>query len=356
MPVDFLASIKKRKGLVNILLIGLILTSLFIMFGYFYRHNMVLAGERESLKATGTIEAKKIMAAFKVPGKIETILVKEGDEIQRGQEIAVLESQEIEAKLAQAQGAYEATLGKAEQADSAVPLTSQSVAAKIEQAQAAVNKAQVGLTNAKQKYDRAKDLYDGGAIAASSMDEATNFYNAAQHDLELAQGALAEAEAARIKTATMQAQYQAALGQSKMAAGAVQEAEAYLANTHLFANMDGYITQQLLEEGEMLNAGTPVFEISDLKNTYVKVFIDEKKIGRVKLGQEVDVTVDAYPEKVFKGRVIWINDAGQFAVHKAINEQYSHDIRSFEVKIDLPNEELLLKTGMTAMVNILDGE
>ena len=91
-------------------------------------------------------------------------------------------------------------------------------------------------------------------------------------------------------------------------------------------------------------------------HTYVKVFIDETKIGRVKLNQPAEITVDAYPDKVFKGKVVWINDAGQFAVHKAINEQYSHDIRSFEVKIDVPNQDMQLKTGMTAVVKIVDGE
>ena len=104
----------------------------------------------------------------------------------------------------------------------------------------------------------------------------------------------------------------------------------------------------------MLNSGTPVFEITNLKNTYVKVFIDEKKIGRVREGQEVEVSLVAYPDEVFPGKVVWINPAGQFAVKKAINEQYSHDIRSFEVKNDIPNDDFKLKTGMTASVKIIE--
>ncbi|MEG3072273.1 MAG: efflux RND transporter periplasmic adaptor subunit [Candidatus Syntrophopropionicum ammoniitolerans] len=105
----------------------------------------------------------------------------------------------------------------------------------------------------------------------------------------------------------------------------------------------------------MANAGTPVFEISDLLHTYVKVFISEEKIGRVHLGQDVEITVASYPDQVYHGSVVWINDAGEFAVHKAVNEQYDHDIRSFEVKIDVPNADLSLKTGMTARVNIIEG-
>lgn len=356
MPEDFLISLKNRKHMMGLFILVLIGLSMLIMFGYFYRQHLALADQRNALNTTGTIEATKVVSAFKVPGRIESLLVEEGQQVQKGQELALIDSKEIEAKVAQAQGAYEAAQGKAAQAGSAIPLTSQSVAAKIQQAQATVNKAEVNLTNAQQQYERVKTLYAGEAVSASDMDQATNAYNAAQHDLELAQAALAEAQAAQMKVDTMEAQYQAALGQSKMAEGAVQEAQAYLENTHLYAPLDGIVTQKILEIGELVNAGTPVFEITDLKHTYVKVYIDEGKIGHVKLGQKADIKVDAYPDKTFSGQVAWINDAGQFAVQKAVNEQYSHDIRSFEVKIDVPNDELLLKTGMTATVSIADGE
>ena len=84
------------------------------------------------------------------------------------------------------------------------------------------------------------------------------------------------------------------------------------------------------------------------------MFISEKKIGRVRLGQKVEIRVPAFPDKVFEGKVVFINNAGEFAVKKAVNEQYQHDIRSFEVKIDVPNQDLLLKVGMTANVKILE--
>jgi len=119
--------------------------------------------------------------------------------------------------------------------------------------------------------------------------------------------------------------------------------------------MSGYITQKYLQLGEMLNAGTPVFEITDLAHTYVNIYISEDKIGRVQLNQEAEITVDAFPERVFKGKVVLVNGAGEFAVKKAINEQYEHDIRSFKVKIDVPNSDLALKTGMTARVKIIEG-
>ncbi len=356
MSAKLLSKMNFKTRAVLLLLLMLLTGTVSILYAYFYKHQLAMANESNSLTVTGTIEAKTVMASFKVPGKIDSILVKEGSAVEKGQELAVLDSREMEAKLLQAEGAYDAATGVAQQAGSNILLTEQSVDAAIKQAQAVVSQAEVGLTDAQQKYQRVKTLYEGGAASDSTFDEASNNLAVARSKVEAAQGKLNEVLAAQIKVQLARAQYEAAIGQSKQAEGAVQEAQAYLDNTHLYSPISGYITAKMLEEGEMLNAGTPVFEITDLEHSYVKVFIDEKKIGRVRLNQEAMVKVEAYPEKVFRGKVVWINDAGEFAVHKAVNEQYNHDIRSFEVKIDLPNEFLELKTGMTATVSLIEEE
>ena len=356
MSAEQLSKLGTKKNMIIGLFLILIIAVVSILYGYFYRQQVSTATNAAALTATGTIEAKTVMASFKVPGKIAAIMVEEGNQVEKGQELAVLDSRELEAKAVQAQGAYDAAQGLAGQAAQGIPLTAQSVDAAIKQAQALVAEAQSGLTDAQQKYDRAKALYEGGGASASTLDQATNSYAAAQGEYDAAQGKLNEALAARTKVDISTSQYDTAVGQTKQAQGAVEEAQAYLENTHLVAPISGFVTDQMLEIGEMLNAGTPVFELTDLKHTYVKVFIDEKKIGRVKLNQTASIKVDAYPDKVFQGTVVWINDAGQFAVHKAVNEQNDHDIRSFEVKIDIPNESLELKTGMTAVVTIEAGE
>ncbi|ABI67531.1 HlyD family secretion protein [Syntrophomonas wolfei] len=332
----------RKKYAVIIFLVMLLLVAMGIFYAYFYQQQKALADRRESLAATGTIEAKTIMTSFKVPGRIETLLFDEGATVEKGQELAVLETQEIEARLLQAEGSCQAAEGLAGQAEKAVSLTSQTVEAKIAQAEA-------NLTNYQQKFDRVKSLHESGAIADSQFDEAANA-------LKAAQGQLDEARAGREKVEVAQQEHLAAVGKAQQAQGVLQEAQTAMNNTRLKSPISGYITQKVIEEGEMLNAGTPVFEISDLKHPYVKVFIDERKIGRVYLQQAVEVRVDAFPRKVFPGKVVWISDAGQFAVQKAINEQYSHDIRSFEVKIDLPNDDLALKTGMTASVQFAEGK
>jgi HlyD family secretion protein len=343
-----------KKVCVAVLLV-VIVAAAALTFWNLNQKQQALAAERDSLIATGTVDAPTVDVSFKVEGQITALLVGEGDRVAQGQEIARLDAAEIDAKLVQAQGAASAAAAQVQEANSAIPMTGDQIDSAISQAQAMVAKAEAGLLDAKQKYDRAQGAYDANVGSASDLDAATNNYNAAQADLQAAQGALAQAQANRGQVDIAQAKYEAAIGQSTQAQGAVQEAQDYLDDTYLLAPMPGLITQKFLEQGSMVNALTPVYEITDLLHTYVKVYIDENKIGRVHTGQLADVTVDAYPGRVFQGKVVLVNDAGDFAVHQALNDQYDHDIRYYEVKVDLPNPDLALKTGMTATVHLLEG-
>ncbi|MEA4900377.1 HlyD family secretion protein [Desulfitobacterium sp.] len=354
--MNALAKVNIKKTGTLIFLIGLIVAALLIFNNYFYKNHAALANEQQSLTATGTIEATTAMASFKVPGKLANILVAEGSQVASGQEIASLEDHEIASQVLTAQGAYEAAIGQADQANQAVPLTSQQVEGTIAQTQAKVAQAEIGVKDAKLTFDRVTELFKSGAVPQKSLDDATNGYDLAQKKLEEAKAGLDQALSARANVQVAESKYQAAQGQVKQADGSVQTAQAYLNNTHLMAPMSGFITQQYLQNGELLNAGTPVFEITDLEHTFVNIYISEDKIGRVKLDQEAEIKVDAFPDQVFKGKVVLINGAGEFAVKKAINDQYDHDIRSFKVKIDVPNSDLFLKTGMTARVKIIEGE
>lgn len=353
--MDIFTKIKRKKVGVLVCFLGIVIAGLLIFNNYFYAHAKAMAAEQQSLTSTGTLEATKVMASFKVPGKLAKSFVDEGNSVETGQEIASLESQEISSDVLTAKGAYEAAVGQAQQASQAVPLTSQQVESTIEQTQSKVAQAEIGVKDAQAAYERATALFQSGAIAQKSLDDATNAYDLAQKKLQEAQAGLEQAISARLNVQVATSKSQAAQGQLKQADGAVQKAEAYLNNTHLTAPMSGFITQKYLQPGEMLNAGTPVFEITDLAHTFVNIYISEDKIGRVQLNQEADITVDAFADRIFKGKVVLISDAGEFAVKKAINEQYEHDLRSFKVKVDVPNPDLVLKTGMTARVKILEG-
>lgn len=353
MSADAFAKITRGKAAVLAIFL-LIIAATLLLFFFQFKHQAAATLERDSLTATGTVEAKQVMASFKIPGQIAALYVDEGSKVEQGQELASLDKRELTAKLNQALGAFEAASAQARQAGSSVSLTSQQVEAAIEQARARVAQAEVAVTSASQQLERVQQLHDSGAVADKSLDDAKNNFELAQSQLKEAQSGLEQALSARLQIQVAQSQHEASIGQSNQAGGAVEEARAYLDNAVLKAPISGYITQKYLEQGEMVNAGTPVLEITDIEHTYVKIYISETKIGRVHLGQAAEVTVDSFPGRVIPGKVVWINNAGEFAVKKAVNDQHEHDIRSFEVKVDVPNPDLILKTGMTARVKLVE--
>jgi HlyD family secretion protein len=286
----------------------------------------------------GFVEATQVNAAFKVPGRVSSILVQEGETVRAGQMLALLESRELDAKLLQAQGAEAAAAAKRNQAAAAA---SMQVPISHSQLQA----AQADLRIKQTSYDRLKQLYEAGGIPEQKLDEATAALDAAKAAEQSAQAMLQQVE-------IRQAEAMAAAGAAEQASGAVEEAKAYVDNCALYAPCDGTITLITVDPGEMVSAGAPVIEITDTTNPWVIINVAEDQIGRVALGASADITVASYPEKIFPGTIIWISDAGDFAVKKAVGEIERHDLRTFKVKISLQNPAGLLKTGMTATARI----
>lgn len=301
-------------------------------------HQAKLEKAASVVSNTGYIEAKSVNTGFKVAGRIDKIFVEEGDQVKKGQIIAQLETTEIEAKLKQSEGAMEAATAKHTEAQEAISLQSDTTASQIKAA-----KADYDIK--KLSYKRIEDLFAQGAVSQQKRDEALAAMDAAEATW---QSAVASEKQVSIRTS----EANAAAGAMTQAEGARDEAQAYLDNCYLKAPCDGIITLSTMEEGEMVSAGTPVFEITDLVHTWVEINVPENKIGQVQLQQKAIVTVDSYPNKVFKGKVVWINDAGDFAVKKAISEMEQHDIRTFKVKITIPNNKMELKTGMTAVATL----
>ena len=122
--------------------------------------------------------------------------------------------------------------------------------------------------------------------------------------------------------------------------------EAQLKDTEIISPVDGVVVYKAFETGEVVNAGSPVYTIHDLKNIWARVDIEETKIGNIRLGNRAKITVLALPDKEFNGEVIEIGREGEFATQRDVTRGRS-DIRTFRVKIGIIKPDGLLKSGMT---------
>jgi multidrug efflux pump subunit AcrA (membrane-fusion protein) len=154
MSSDAFAKITRGKAIISVIFLLIIIAAALFLISQ-AKHQAAVSREQDSLTATGTVEAKKVMASFKVPGKIANLLVDEGSKVEQGQDLASLDSRELTSKLTQARGAFEAASAQARQASGSVPLTSQQVETTIEQTRAKVAQAEVGVTDAEQQLVRA---------------------------------------------------------------------------------------------------------------------------------------------------------------------------------------------------------
>lgn len=334
-----------------------VILCILLIFSYLHYKSNLLAVEREQkIEFTGNIEAEDIMLSFKIPGKLSSLLVNEGDSVKKGQVVATLDTEEMVLKVSEAQAGVEAYRAQVVKAGNAVELQSGVSKSQVSAARAAVEQAQAGYNLAEATWERISGLYENGAVSSQQRDEVQAQFNASLGKLNEARAALDKAISSEQQITLSENDVSSAQAQLALAQTKYEQAVTYLDNASLSAPADGIVTLKVMKAGEMVAAGTPILKITDLNKISVKVYVPETKIARVNLGQKAKVSVQGLPGQEFEGTVTWINSAAEFATQKAVNDQYDQDIRSFEVKVSIANPKLQLKSGMTARVKFWEGD
>lgn len=347
-----------------------------------------------SIQASGTIEATQVGVAPKIAGRVIKISVQEGQQVEAGQVVAELDAAEVEAQAAQAQAAVDAARTRPAQADASVNLARAAVDAQLVQARAQVesalavleaNKAnlaaaeanlqaiETNLARTEADLARLESLYRDGAVSAEQIDTARSAAKAtraqrdaarAQRDaaqiqlgaagagLAQARAALAVAEANRQTVGIRQQDAVASRAQLAQAQALLQQAEILRSYTVLKAPMAGVVVSKNAEVGDLVGVGAPVVTVADLNQVYLRVFVSEADLARVKLGQAVDVRVDGFAGRTFRGTVDQINSSAEFTPRNVQTKEERVKL-IFGVKVALPNPDGILKPGLPADAVIL---
>ena len=254
-----------------------------------------------ALLASGTVEATDADLGFQAAGRVQTIDPREGDEVGAGEELARLDTRELEAGLAAARAQLEAAEARlAELERGARP---QEVAT----AEAAVRSAEQRAEEARRDAERARTLHEGGAISRQALDRAETALDVATAALDQAReqhGLLVEGPRAE----TIRAQ-RAAVAQAR---ANVERAEATLANAVVTAPFDGVVTVRHREPGEAVTPGAPVLTLLDRDDRWVRIYIREDQIGQVHLGMAAEIVSDTYPDRSYEGEVVFIGSEAEF--------------------------------------------
>lgn len=296
----------------------------------------------EDARVKGTI----ISVSSKVPGRIDKILVNEGDEVEAGQVLATVETAELEVQVAQAKANLAAAQAKLAEVKSG------SRPQQIAQAGAVSTQAAASMDNAQRNYERIQALYQQGAISAQQRDAAETALAVARAQFDGAmQGYSLATEGAREEDIKI------AEAQAEQAAAVFKNAQLTLDNAIIKAPSAGVVAVKSIDQGEIVAAGQPLFNITNLKEIWVAANIEETYAGKVQEGQTVEFTIDAYPGRTFKGEVSEVGSAtgSQFALLPTENTSgnFTKVTQRLPVKIKVLEESnVLLKPGMSAVINI----
>jgi HlyD family secretion protein len=290
---------------------------------------------------SGTVEATEADIGFQAPGRIVSIEVREGDRVTAGQVLARLDAAELEARLEGARA--QVAVADAQLSE----LTSGPRPEEVAQARSARNAASTRLADARRELERARTLYDGGAISREAFDRAQTAADVAESQHEQASEQLSALE-----TGTRPERIEAARAGLAQAHAAARQIETLIANATITAPFAGIVTVRHREPGEIVAAGLPVVTIMDPDDRWVRVYIREAAVGGIAIGQQAAITADADPAREYGGEITFIASEAEFTP-RAVQTPEERTRLVYAVKVRITGDpDGDLKPGIPADVYI----
>ena len=347
------------------------------------------------IRVSGNIEVTEAEVSFKIPGRVVERLVSEGEAVKAGQIAARLDDAELvrEASLRKADvQAVQAALAELEagsrpediaQAEAAArqaqarldELEAGSRPEEVAAAEAAAQRARSEAARWQGDFERIRQLHEEGVVPAQQLDSARAGYEmtreqlrAAEQQLKLvregprkeqieqARAALQQANAryALVKAGARKEQIEQARARLEQARQSLAAAETRLSYAVVVSPLSGIVLSENIEPGEFVAAGTPVVTVGELGNVWLRAYINETDLGRVKAGQLARVRTDTDPSKVYEGRLSFLSSQAEFTP-RSVQTAKERVKLVYRVKIEIPNPKMELKPGMPADAEIVTG-
>jgi len=288
----------------------------------------------QGLVAAGHVEATEVRVSPEVGGKLVAFPLKEGDLVTRGQEVARLDPTDVRLALAAAQ---------AERAGAAAELALRRSGARkeeIAEAEAQVATAQAELEAAAKDFERMQQLLDSGSGTPKARDDAKGRRDAAEGRLDAARQRLAARRAGFRREEIEEARSRLSAADARLAQ--LEETES---DTVVLSPVAGVLTEKVAEEGEQVGPGETLAVVTDLANAWLTVYVGEPDLGRLRLGQTVEVVTD--DGKTRSGRVTFIASEAEFTP-KNVQTRDERVKLVYRVKVGLDNRDGFYKPGMPA--------
>jgi HlyD family secretion protein len=349
----------------------------------------------DRIRFSGNIELKKVEIAFKIPGKIKELNVEEGDFVSASMHISRLDSDQLEKTLSQARTEIDTLRSKRRELEAFIQYQQETMGAQIEQRKAEVRQAQAVLDQlntgsrkseresaravveaaeaqaerATRDWQRAQRLYKTEEISTAQYENYRAVFDSSmasltqakeqfqlvregprseeirqgEASLDRARAGLRQAEAMQLEINRTRKSIETIGTKIRAAQAQVEVIESQLEDTSAISPIEGVVLEKSVENGEVIGAGTSIVTIGDLSRPWVRGYIEEPDLGRIKLGAPAEVTTDSYPNKIYPGKVTFIASEAEFTPKQIqTRQQRVKLVYRIKVEIDNPNQELKL--------------
>lgn len=362
-------------------------------------------GEENAIHFSGNIELREVDLSFEFPGEIEALAVEEGDFVSPSQPIGRLNSDQLQKQEEEARAALQSLISREAELRKRILYKEENLAAllserkaalrqsgellnellrgsrkeEIEQAQAVVTAAEAEFERAEGDWNRARTLYQTEDISTDRLEQARAAFRSsgarleqarerlrllqngpreeeierARAGVERARAGLRQAEAGRLEIEGDRQSLETLAAEKDAAVARIEQIEVRLGKTRLESPIKGVVLVKSAEPGEVVAAGTSVVTLGQISEPWVRGYIPETELGRVKLGSPVDVRTDSYPGKVYEGRISFIASEAEFTPRQ-IQTREERVKMVYRIKVDLenPNQELKLNMPVDGKIRL----
>lgn len=303
------------------------LTALGVAGWFLFQKNLMQHSLPEGLiQANGRMEGETHVVATKMAGKVIRTLAKEGDMVKAGDVLAVLDDSQVRERVQQAVFALASAKARLEATQTSYSLLEKEIPLGIDRARAAkahadavLAKAAAAESQSARDAERYGRLAEEGTIGRQKSEHALLALASARSDRESAESAATQAQKLLEDALLGPSRLQARAEEIKAVAAQMRQAEAALAEARSIENdlsvrapIDGVITVKTVNPGEVVASGAPLFSMIDLDALYLKVYVPEKEIGKLRRGLSARIYMDALPDTPFDGTVTYIASRAEF--------------------------------------------
>ncbi|HEV2617120.1 MAG TPA: efflux RND transporter periplasmic adaptor subunit [Candidatus Acidoferrales bacterium] len=309
----------------------------------------------------GVVDGNEVVVSPQTAGRIVKLTVDEGSEVKKGDLIAGLDSAALEAQVQAQEGAIrslqaQVTQGRANQGmvDSQTAAALRAAHANLTASEAELQQAKATLELNSANMKRTLSLFASGVVSAQDRDAAVSTYKASAANVDALaeqvksqQAALGVAEANRKQVTVLHSQIASTEAQVRQAVATKNQFQTQLGYTEVFAPINGIVSVRVARQGEVVQVGGPIVVLVDVDDLWVRADVPESYIDSIRFGDSLPIQLPS--GRIVNGKVFFKGVEGDFATQRDVSRT-KRDIKTFAIKVSLPNPQHRFFTGMTATV------